>query len=57
MLRRWLGVWAPVPHGVEASWDMSWPVGEYMPNNVEDVRFSIDRVRLGGRELSCRVPR
>ena len=35
------GVWAPVPHGVE---DPS--SGANIPNNVDEVRFKAERVRL-----------
>ena len=43
------GVMAPVPHGVlSSSRDPSCSVGAYIPNSVDEVRFSMDRVRLGG---------
>jgi len=49
------GVCAPVPHGVvNSSLEPSPPVGEYIPNSVDDVRFSIDRVLLGGDETPGR---
>jgi hypothetical protein len=42
------GVSAPVPHGVDGSVvSRSYPVGEYMPKSVEDVRFNTECVRDG----------
>ena len=45
-----IGVIAPVPQGVliPSPPPLSDSVGAYMPNSVEDVRFSMDLVRLGG---------
>lgn len=51
MLRRWLGVCAPVPQGVEDSSFVSVPTGEYMPNKVEEVRLRMERVLLGVMSL------
>jgi len=42
------GVSAPVPHGVDgSSRSDEYPVGEYIPKSVEDVRLRIECVRLG----------
>ena len=44
------GVNAPVPHGVLISSGFpSSSVGEYMPKSVEEVKFRMERVRLGSR--------
>jgi hypothetical protein len=41
------GVSDPVPHGVvDSSLSLPYPVDEYMPNSVDDVRLRIDLVRL-----------
>lgn len=46
-----LGVWAPAPHGVFSS-SLPPVVSEYIPSRVEEVRFKMERVRLGGGLLS-----
>lgn len=49
MLGLRLGVRAPVPQGVDASFrEVSYGAWEYMPQSVEEVRFKMERVRLGG---------
>ncbi len=46
MLGLRLGVRAPVPQGVDASFrEVSYGAWEYMPQSVEEVRFKMERVR------------